>query len=93
MPLSTEQAETLALRALGWLVTNEDLLPVFLGATGASEADLKTRATDSSFLGALLEFLMLDDAWIIGFCDHAGLEYDLPRQARDALTGGEVNWT
>ena len=41
-----DTAETLALQALGWLAANDDLLPVFLGSTGASEADLKTQASD-----------------------------------------------
>ena len=35
MSLSPEAAETLALQALAWLVSNDELLPVFLGATGA----------------------------------------------------------
>ena len=43
MQFSAEAAETLSLRALAWLVGQEDLLPVFLGATGASEADLRAR--------------------------------------------------
>ena len=67
--LSAEAAEVLALKALGWLASNEDLLPTFLGSTGASEADLRARAADPAFLGAVLDFLMMDDAWVVGFCD------------------------
>ena len=47
MSLSPEAAETLALQALAWLVSNDELLPVFLGATGASEADLRARAGEA----------------------------------------------
>jgi len=94
MSYTTEAAETLALRALAWLAANDDLLPVFLGSTGASEADVKAQAGDPVFLGAVLDFLMMDDAWVIGFCDHAALPYERIMEARAALPGGEqVHWT
>lgn len=94
MPISAEAAETLALQALSWLVGNDDLLPVFLGATGTSEDDLKARAADPEFLGSVLDFLMMDDAWIIAFCDSGDIGYEQPMLARAALPGGEqVHWT
>lgn len=94
MKNAQEAAETLGLQVLGWLVGNDDLMPVFQGSTGASEADIRGRATDPVFLGAVLDFLMMDDAWVIGFCDEHGLPYERIMQARAALPGGEqVNWT
>lgn len=92
--MTQEFAETIGLRALGWLTGNEELLPIFLGSTGASEADLKAGATDPAFLGAVLDFLTMDDAWVVAFCDSAGLDYAQPRSARAALPGGaEMSWT
>lgn len=92
--MTLDQAEITALKALGWLVENEDLLPVFLGATGASEADLRERATDSEFLGSVLDFLMMDDAWVVAFCDTLTLPYETPMLARQSLPGGaQVHWT
>ncbi len=89
-----ESAETLALRALGWLIGEDDLLPVFLGATGAGESDLRDRAADPEFLGSVLDFLLMDDAWVVRFCDAAGVGYDAPMRARAALPGGaQVHWT
>ncbi len=89
-----ESAEVIGLQALAWLATNDDLLPSFLGSTGASESDLRERAADPQFLGAVLDFLMMDDAWVVGFCDAQGLPYDRIMPARAALPGGEqVNWT
>ena len=94
MNITRESAETIGLEVLGWLAANDDLLPVFLGATGASEADLRDRAADPEFLGAVLDFLMMDDAWVTAFCDAQGLAYDVPMRARAVLPGGaEVNWT
>ena len=92
--MNSDHAEMIGLKALAWLVGNEELLPVFLGASGTSEAELKDRAADPEFLGFLLDFLLMDDAWITAFCDANALPYDQPMQARQALPGGApVHWT
>ena len=89
-----DYAETIGLQALGWLAGNEELLPVFLGATGATEADLRAGASDPAFLGSVLDFLTMDDTWVIAFCDGAGLDYAVPLSARQALPGGaQRHWT
>ena len=94
MTVTRESAEITALRALGWLAANDDLLPVFLGSTGAAVEDMRALAGDPVFLGSVLEFLMMDDAWVIAFCDAGGLPYEAVMQARAGLPGGEqVNWT
>ena len=89
-----EQAQIIALQALGWLAGNDELCPVFLGASGGSVDDLRERATDPAFQAAVLEFITMDDTWVIAFCDAHGLKYDQPLQARYALPGAEsVHWT
>lgn len=92
--MQQDLAETIGLKALAWLAGNDELLPVFLGSTGAGEADLRARAADPAFLGAVLDFISMDDAWVIAFCDQAGLAYTDPMAARLALPGGgQVHWT
>ncbi len=92
--MDQKQAEVRALSVLAWLVSNEELLPVFLGATGASESDLRVRAGESEFLGSVLDFVMMDDAWVMAYCDGEGLPYETLMQARQALPGGaDVSWT
>lgn len=94
MSYSREQAEALALKALEYLVGDDELMPIFMGSTGASVDDLREGAADPVFLGAVLDFLMMDDQWLIRFCDANGLAYDRIYPARQALPGGEnVNWT
>lgn len=89
-----EQAQVIALQALGWLAGNEDLCPTFLGSTGGSVDDLRDRAMDPAFQSSVLEFLTMDDAWVIAFCDAHELAYDMPLRARFALPGAEsVHWT
>ena len=92
--MQTDQAETVALQALAWLAANEELLPVFLGSTGAALNDLSKVAGDSAVLGSVLDFLLLDDAWILAFCESAGVQPTDIATARRALPGGEaVHWT
>lgn len=92
--MTQDAAETFALHVLGWLVANDDLRDVFLGATGASEADLRARASEPEFLISVLDFLMMDDAWVMQCCDSIGAPYETPFQAKSSLPGGaEVSWT
>ncbi|WP_137701574.1 DUF3572 domain-containing protein [Marimonas lutisalis] len=94
MSMSQESAETIALQALAWLAANDDLLPVFLGSTGTVADELRDRAQDADFLGSILDFLLMDDAWVVAFCDTAGLSYDKPMLARAVLPGGkQMYWT
>ncbi|MBI6630004.1 DUF3572 domain-containing protein [Pontibaca salina] len=94
MQFSADAAETFALQVLAWLVADEDLLGVFLNSSGADEDDLRTRAQDPEFLGSVLDFLMLDDAWVMRFCDTQRISYERVMQARAALPGGaQINWT
>ena len=94
MALSQENAEIFSLNALGWIVSQEDLLPAFLGASGASEGDIRTRASDPVFLLSVLDFLMMDDQWIISCCDALNVPYERVGEARQAMPGGaEISWT
>ena len=92
--MTPNQAETIAIQALGWLAANDELWPVFLGSTGAGEGDIRARATDPAFLASVLEFVTLDDAWVVAFCDTVGASYDAPLRARFTIPGAEgVEWT
>jgi hypothetical protein len=87
-------AETLALRALAWLAGNDELLPVFLGSTGAALSDLRGRARDPEFLGSVLDFLLMDDAWVTRFAAAEGVRPESLAAARAALPGGGIpHWT
>jgi len=89
-----EDAQIVALRALSWLVSNDTLLPIFLGSTGAGETDLKERAGEPEFLASVLDFLLMDDTWIIAFCGSAGLPGEAVMRARAELPGGALpHWT
>ncbi|MEM6276126.1 MAG: DUF3572 domain-containing protein [Pseudomonadota bacterium] len=92
--MKQERAETMALTALGWLASHDDLMPVFMSSTGATLDDLRARAGDAEFLGSVLDFILMDDAWVVELCDSQSWKYEDLASARAALPGGEqVNWT
>lgn len=82
-----EAAEITALRALAWVVTDQDRATRFLTATGCDCQTLRHRAGEAEVLGAVLDFLLDDEASLLAFAD----EVDLPAQsvalARIALPG------
>ena len=87
MVMNEEAAQVLALKALTWLVGNDELVGVFLGATGAAAEDLKAQAGDAAFQVSVLEFLTMDDAGVMAFCDESGHAYEAPLMARHVLAG------
>ena len=92
--MTQDRAEAIALKALEFLVSDEDLLPTFMGSSGVSAQDLRDGAGEPAFLGSVLDFLLMDDQWVVRFCDLHKLDYAEVYPARLSLPGGEqVNWT
>lgn len=89
-----EAAETLALKALGWIAGQDEVLAAFMASSGIEPMQLRAAADQAEVLGAVLDYLLADEGRLIAFCDAAGLDYAAPMAARRALPGGqEVNWT
>ena len=92
--MTREMAEQSALGALAWLIGNDELVPVFLGATGVSEADLRARAAEPDFLASVMVFLLMDDAWVISCAQNFNWPPEHLAEIRAALPGGDLpNWT
>jgi hypothetical protein len=89
-----EVAEIGAMRALGWLVGQDDLVEVFLGSSGASLDDLRARAAEPEFLASVLDFILMDDAWVLSCAEALEIRPEAVVQLRQALPGGGLpNWT
>ena len=96
--MKTEQAEILSLAALSWLAAQDELWPVFLGSTGADAAEIGARLAsgkvEAPLLIAVLEFLAMDDAWILQASGALSVPPEALMQALHALPGGApVHWT
>lgn len=94
MAFKQESAQTVALQALGWLAAQDEAFDAFLGASGLGPSDLRDRAAEPEMMGAVLDFLLSDEALLVAFCAEVGLPPETPMQARAALPGGDVPfWT
>jgi len=92
--MRSENAEIIGLKVLSWLIAEEDLLPVFLGSSGIGVDDLRERAGEADVLAAVLDFIVMDDAWVERCCRELSLAPTDPMLARQALPGGQdVSWT
>jgi hypothetical protein len=55
---------------------------------------MKSNAQEAGFLISVLDFLMMDDQWVLDCCEGTGLDPKNMRFARLALPGGEeMHWT
>jgi hypothetical protein len=84
---SLASAEVTALRALAWVVTDQDRAMRFLALTGFDAETLRRRAGEAEVLGAVLDFLMDDEASLMAFSDQADLPAQSVALARLALPG------
>jgi len=92
--MQEDRAMIIALGALNWLIANDDLRDVFLGSSGLSPDDLKSSAGEPELLGSVLDFILMDDKWVIACGDAQSLPYEDLQMARMSLPGGEqVHWT
>jgi hypothetical protein len=93
-PYTDVESATLALEALAYLGRSEDLLGVFLRSTGLAAVDLPRRLDDRELLASVLDFLLMDDAWVREFAEQAGVAPSDVLRARRRLPGGDVpDWT
>lgn len=92
--MKQELAEAVALQGLAYILSEDELTGGFMAASGAGPDDLRARVADPHFLGAVLDFLLQDDAWVIGFAQAMGRDPMVVQQARMALPGGQLpHWT
>lgn len=92
--MTEDQAQILALNALGWMASQDDVLQQFLGVSGTDIETLKLSAGQAETQIAILDFLMMRDDWVQSFCSQENLPYEAPMQARQSLPGGaDIHWT
>ena len=92
--MDKEIAETRALEVLTWVLSEDDLIQVFMGATGASQNDMRSNTLSHQFLISILDFVLMDDRWVISCSKFLNIDPSQIQLIRMSLEGGqEVNWT
>ena len=92
--MDREIAETKALEVLTWVLSEDDLIQVFMGTTGASQNDLRLNTLSHELLISILDFVLMDDRWIISCSKFLNIDPSQIQLIRMSLDGGqEVTWT
>ena len=92
--MNKEIAETRALEVLTWVLAEDDLIQVFMDATGASQDDLRSNTLNHEFLISILDFVLMDDNWVISCSKFMNIDPAEIQVIKMSLDGGqEVNWT
>jgi hypothetical protein len=82
---SKSDAEALAIQAMAFLTENPDSLSLFVGLTGVSGAEVRSRLTEPAFLVGVLEFLMGDEQLVLGFAEALKIDPTLVGRAHHLL--------
>jgi hypothetical protein len=82
-----EAAEALAVAALAFLATEPEHLGGFLASTGIGPGDIRSASRDPSFLSGVLDHFSSDEALLVAFAQHAGIDPTEIQRARHALGG------
>jgi hypothetical protein len=82
-----EEAERLAIAALGFLAERPEALGRFLALTGIGPANLRVAAAETGFLAGVVEFLAGDETLLVAFAEDAGVPPERISAARRTLSG------
>ena len=82
-----EAAETLAVAALTFLASEPESLGGFLATTGIGPDQIRTAASDRSFLSGVLDYFSSDEALLIAFAKSQDIDPAEIERARAALGG------
>ena len=87
-------AEDVAAAALSWMASDPEVTGAFLAQSGLSVDDLRARLGDPVLMGAVLDFALSRDDWVVAVAAAAGLRPEQVAAARAALPGGDApHWT
>jgi hypothetical protein len=80
-------AEALAVAALGYLAAEPERLGGFLAATGIGPERIREAARERGFLLGVLEHFASNEALLVEFAQHEGIDPAEVERARGALDG------
>jgi hypothetical protein len=85
----SEEAEAIAIRALGFVAADTELLPRFLALTGIEAASIRRAAAEPGFLAGVLQFILAHEPTLLRFCEETGTPPQSVGAALRALPMGD----
>jgi hypothetical protein len=86
---SNEEAESVAIAALGFVAGDAELLPRFLAVTGIEAASIREAAREPGFLAGVLDFLLAHEPSLMRFAAETGTDPAAVAKARRMLPNGD----
>ena len=83
--LSVEDAQTIALKAIAFIATDDELLSRFVALTGCGMDNIRERIGDPAFLGGVLDFILGDEPTLLAFVEKEDMTPETPMAARHKL--------
>lgn len=84
---NSDNAEVIALKALGFLAQDGERFQRFLSLTGLELQAIRQAASDPAFLGGVLDHLLSDQSLLLAFAEGEGLPPEAIARARGTLPG------
>lgn len=92
--MTQEDAELMALRLLGWIAGNEEVMLDFLNATGSDASTLRQNASEPETLESVISFVLQSDAMVMSACAALHCPPETIIAARNSLPGAaDFHWT
>jgi hypothetical protein len=90
--MKPEQAQTIALNILTFLVSEPERAEAFLRATGMEPNEIRERASDRQFLAGIVDYILSDEQLLISFANDQEIKPDAIWTVRRALPGGQIDF-
>ncbi len=84
-----ENAEALAIEALGFIASDPELLPRFLAITGIEAQAIRQAAREPGFLAGVLQFIAAHEPTLLQFSEQTGTPPQAVTAALRALPFGD----
>jgi hypothetical protein len=88
----TEEAEILAINALGFLASDSERLQRFMDLSGLDVAAIRAGAANPAFLGGILDHLLGDESLLLIFAEEQQVRPERIADLRRQLPGASVDF-
>lgn len=86
-----EEAEAVAIKALGFVAADPDLLPRFLAITGIEAGSIRQAALEPGFLAGVVQFVLAHEPTLMRFAEETDTPPAALGKALKALPTGDDN--